>query len=273
MSSLASKKSDWTPKYAEATLKKLKSKIKPTARATKTKSTEVAKNKSQVKPANALEKMYLRKAKSKAAIKELKAITLQWKQKAVPTLLKVMKSKNYPDENRWVATFMLGRIMGVKSADYISKFTKHPNWMLRLASLKVLLHLKQTKYQGIYARMLGDKSMIIRHQALQNIRDLKIKKLAPFVWKMLYNKSNYVGLKGNRKRSSIIKDAIKTVGELDFKNAKKPMLKMMQGKKYKDVYEELDYSLSMIVGKTSPKGNLQAKKHFWNRIALKDITI
>lgn len=269
LNSFALKKQDWKPKYQEAQLEKLKLKVKPV----KTIAKSTSKNKVTIKPENELEKLYLKKATSKAAIKELKAISLQWKQKAVPTLLKVMKSKNYPDENRWVATFMLGRIMGVKSANYISKFTKHPNWMLRLASLKVLLHLKQTKYQGIYARMLSDDSMIIRHQALQNIRDLKLKNLAPFVWKMLYNKKNYVGLKGSRKRSSIIKDAIKTVGELDFKTAKKPMLKMIQGKKYKDVHEELDYSLSKIVGKASPKGSLQAKKHYWQRLALKEVTI
>lgn len=261
----------WTPKYKSARLKKLKTKIKPTKKHNDKLQSNVAKSK--IIPSNDLEKLYLKKAKSKDSIKELKAVTLMWKQKAVPTLTKVMKSKNYPEENRWVATFMLGRIMGVKSAEYISKFTKHPNWMLRLASLKVLLHLKQKKYEGIYSRMLEDDSMIIRHQALQNIRDLKLKKLAPYVWKMLYNKSNYVGKSGSRKRASIIKDAIKTVGELEFNKAKKPLLTMMQKNKYKDVFEELDYSLSKITKKISPSGSLQAKQFFWRRIALKEMTI
>ena len=268
--SYASKKADWTPKYEKAKLAKLKTKIKPTKEAAPVKEVVSSTATKKQKPANKLEALYLRKAKNKNAIKELKADTLKWKQKAVPTLLKVIKEKRFPDENRWVGMFMLGRIMGVKSANYISKYTKHPNWMLRLASLKVLLHLKQDQYKGIYSRMLEDKSMIIRHQALQNIRELKIKSLAPYVWKMLYNKSNYVGMQGQRKRSSIIKDVIKTIGELDFKKAKSPMLKMIQGKKYKDIYEELDYSLSKIMNKKSPKGNIQAKKHFWNRVAMKD---
>ena len=265
--SFAATKKDWKPKYEQKTLTELKSKVKPVSKKKRTQ------KKSSIIPDHPLEALYLKKSPRKSFITKLKSETLKYKQKAVPTLIKVMKGKAYPEENRWVATFMLGRIMGKKSANFISKFTKHPNWMLRLAALKVLLHLEQKQFRGIYARLLEDKSLIVRHQALQNIKEMKLKSLAPYVWKMLYNKQNYVGIKGARKRSNIISDAIKIVGDLDLQKAKKAMLKMITKKKYKDVHAELDYSLSKLYKKSSPRGSFEVKKNYWSKIALSEVTI
>lgn len=216
--------------------------------------------------------LYKRKYSSKVGLKMLKDKTLALKQKAVPTLIKVMKSADYPDKNRWIATFMLGRIMGKKSGEFISKFAFHPNWMLRLASLKVLLALDQKQFKGIYVRALKDNAMIVRMQAMENIKQMDLKELAPYVWAMLYDKSNYAGQSGDRKRSHIIKQVISLVGDLEFKKAEKPMLEMIQKKKYRDIFEELDYSLNKLTGKESPKGNMGIKKRYWTRLALKDKT-
>jgi|LUMW01.1.fsa_nt_gb hypothetical protein len=264
----ANSQKEWVPKYKKANLKSTDKKLLQ-----KKDHVVAQKGAKKIIPDTPLEALYLKKPKNKTHLSLLKKESLKLKQKAVPTLIKVMKNSAYPNENRWVATYMLGRIMGKKSAPFISKFTKHPNWMLRLASLKVLLHLDQRQYKGIYARLLEDSSMIVRHQALQNIKILKLEELAPYVWKMLYNKENYSGAKGNRKRSNIIKDAIKVVGDLNFKQAKKPMLQMFKDKKYKDVYEELDYALSRISDKPSPKGSMTMKKHYWSRKALDEVTI
>lgn len=245
-------------------LEMLKQKIKPKTQIKKT----VLKS-----SGNALEDLYRTSSTSKSYLSKLKSESLKLAQDAVPTLIKVMKSKDFPDENRWIATFMLGRIMGVKSAKFISKFANHPNWMMRLASLKVLLHLDQKSFQGIYARALEDKSLIVRHQALQNIKEMQLRDLAPYVWKMLYNRDNYVGGKGERKRSHIIADAIKTVGDLELDKAKSPMLKMISNKKYRDVHNELDYSLSKLYKKESPNGNLEVKKNYWSKVAISELTI
>src|SRR5690606_4700649 len=86
---------------------------------------------------------------SNADLKKLKEDTLKAKFDAVPVLTQVMKDASFPEKNRWIATFLLGRIMGKKSANYISKFSRHPNWMMRLASLKALLSLKQVQFKGI----------------------------------------------------------------------------------------------------------------------------
>lgn len=263
----------WVPKYQQKSNQTKAVERKVVESLTKKPATEPVVKKTIIKPETPLEALYLKVPKGKEHLELLKAESLKLKQDAVPTLIKVMKSSDYPDQNRWIATYMLGRIMGKKSATFISKFTKHPNWMLRLAALKVLLHLDQKQYDGIYARLLEDKSLIVRHQALQNIKEMNLTKLAPYVWKMLYNKQNYVGVKGSRKRSHIVKTAIKVIGDLDFKEAKMPMLKMIQKKKYSDIHGELDYALSLINDEKSPDGNLSLKRMYWNKVALKEFKI
>lgn len=259
-------KQEWIPKYQKDN--KITNKVKETQ-----KTLSKIETKDLDKEQLMLLKFYQKDIKGKKARKVLSGKTLALTQKAVPVLTKVMKSSEFPENNRWLATFMLGRIMGKKSAEYISKYTRHPHWMLRLASLKVLLALDQKQYLGIYGNLLKDKALIVRHQALENINKMKLKKLAPNVWAMLYDKSNYKGSKGKLKRTNIIKDIILTIGNLDFKKAKSPMLTMIQDKKYKDIFEELDSSLSKIEGKPSPKGNITSKVFYWSRQALKEKTI
>lgn len=193
--------------------------------------------------------------------------------KSVPALVKVMKGKTFPDKNRWVATFLLGKVMGKKSAPYLSKYLEHPNWVLRLASLKTLLALKQKSYAMDYAKSLEDDSFLIRKQALENIRHLKLKKAAPYVWSMLYDKRNYYANSKAAKRTNLIKEAIKTVGVLEFEKAKEPLLTMVQKDKYRDIFSEIDYSLEKITGKKSPEANIQVKRRFWKKLSVSLITI
>lgn len=258
-----------TKKNIDETLVDLKSKIKPTAKTSEKieKPIEVAFN-----SALPLIEQY-KQHYSKQGMERLKEATLKAKFDAVPVLTKVMKDSSFPDKNRWIATSLLGRIMGKKSADYISKFSEHPSWMMRLASLKTLLSLNQTQYKGIYAKALKDPSLIVRYQALENIALMKIDDLAPHVWGMLYDKSNYVGNDGARKRTHIIKEVIKTVGLLKFDKAKKPMLTMIQNEKYKDIFSELDEALTAISPKASPEGNMSQKRHYWSRVALSEASI
>ena len=193
--------------------------------------------------------------------------------KAVPVLVDVMKNGRYPDKNRWVATFLLGQIMGEKSAPFIAKFSKHPNWVLRLASLKTLLALKQREHGQIYANKLKDASLLVRVQALENIRKLKLAQYAPNVWAMLYDKGNYSQGNNGQKRTNIIKTVIESVGDLRFQKALDPLLTMIQKKKYHDIFDEMDYSLTKISGKESPKGTKEVKKIFWKKYAMSLKTI
>lgn len=222
---------------------------------------------------DALLKKYMVNYSSKDQITALKAETLKHSGQSVEALIEVMKNGKYPDKNRWVATFLLGQIMGNKSAPFLAKFLKHPNWVMRMASLKTMLALKQESYGAHYAMLLKDDSFIVRSQALDNIRTLKIAKSAPQVWEMLYDKKNYYqptmnGKALKTKRSNIIKSVILTVGELKFEKAKDPLIKMIQKDKYNDIFNEMDQALVKITGQKSPNTDGKAKRIFWQRMAL-----
>ncbi|MFA6238383.1 MAG: HEAT repeat domain-containing protein [Bacteriovorax sp.] len=216
---------------------------------------------------------YMLNYSDKNKMADLKGETLKHGGQSVDALIEVMKNGKYPDKNRWMATFLLGQIMGDKSAPFLAKFLKHPNWVMRMASLKTMLALKQSKYGNNYAMLLSDDSFIVRSQALENIRALNISQSAPQVWAMLYDKKNYYqptmnGKALKNKRSNIIKSAILTVGDLKFEKAKAPLIKMIQKDKYNDIFDEMDLALTKITGQKSPGTDSKAKRIFWSRMAL-----
>lgn len=211
-------------------------------------------------------------------VSALQRETLALGGQAVPALIEVMKNGKYPDKNRWVATFLLGQIMGDQSAPLIARFVEHPSWVMRMASLKTLLALKQDSYAELYSQALADDSLIVRSQALDNIRELNLTSEAPRVWAMLYDSRNYYqpnqqqkekeGEETLHKRTHLIKRVIKTVGDLRFEQARDPLFTMIQNDRYNDIFDEIDYALSKIVGRKSPDGPQQVKRHFWQRTSL-----
>ncbi len=212
------------------------------------------------------EQMFMMDARAPGLAAMLKRHAFRHKHKAVPTLIKVMKEGKYPEQNRWHATMLLAQIMGDKSAPFIAKFTDHPHWMMRVASLKALLGLRQAEYTAVYAKALKDPSLIVRVQALDNISKLGITKLAPNVWSMMYDQTNYTGNQGTRKRTSIVKSIIRTLGDVRFEKAKRPLAKLIQKPMYQDLIEDLDYSLEKITGERSPNGVGERRK-FWSKLA------
>jgi hypothetical protein len=214
-----------------------------------------------------LENMFTMDARTPGLMAMLKRHTFKHRQKAVPVLIKVMKEAKFPDQNRWHATMLLAQVMGIKSAPFIAKFADHPHWMLRLASLKALLGLRQDTYHAVYSKALRDPSLIVRIQALDNISQMKVTSLAPNVWQMMYDQSNYSGDLGRRKRTSIVKNIIHTVGDLRFKKAERPLARLIQKPKYQDLIEDLDYSLEKISGKISPNSP-EGRRKFWSDIAM-----
>jgi len=173
-------------------------------------------------------KEYQREIADKSSTKRLQSKTLKMGKDAVSVLTEVMKENKYPDNSRWMATFMLGRIMGHKASDFISKFLRHPHWVLRMAALKTLLALKDARYADNFAQCLKDPSLLVRIQALENIRYLSIDQKAADVWGMLYHKQNYRSINGKLRRTAIIKDVIKTIGELKYEKAKIPLITMLK---------------------------------------------
>ncbi|MBA2404880.1 MAG: hypothetical protein H0V66_08935 [Bdellovibrionales bacterium] len=213
-----------------------------------------------------LENMFTMDASTPGLVAMIKRHTLKHRQKAVPILIQVMKDGKYPEQNRWQATMLLGQVMGKKAAPFIAKFIDHPHWMMRVASLKALLGLKQDTYHTVYAKALKDSSLIVRVQALDNISKMNITPLAPQVWNMMYDQSNYSGDAGNRKRTSIVRSIIRTIGDIKFDKAQAPLAKLIQKPKYQDLIEDLDYSLEQITGKNSPNSSVAARRAFWSKV-------
>lgn len=182
--------------------------------------------------------------------------------KSVPELIKVINTKKYPVKNKWHSIFLIGQIMGDKSIPYLESLSINKNWMIRLASLKTIAKLKNAT-SNIYATLLKDKAMIVRFEALDSIARLELTHLSKNVWNMLYDDRNYSKSEGTRKRSDLIKKVIKVVGDLKFKEAKKPLLKMAKNKKYNDIFSEIDYSLAKIMDKESKGNTIEAKRFYW----------
>ncbi len=185
-------------------------------------------------------------ASDKKSLDKLRGKVLKMGNPAVPALITVMKTEEYPENSRWMATFLLGRIAGTKASPFIAKFLKHPSFLMRLASLKTLLILKEDKRGSEFAPLLKDPSLIVRYQALDNIKTLKLTKEAPHVWAMMFDEQNYSGKKGARKRTNIIKKVVETVGELKYQPAKEKLVAMVQKREYSDLKSELNYSLEKM---------------------------
>lgn len=198
-------------------------------------------------------------------LRQLKDDTLIYGAKSVPVLIEVMKTSSYPDKNRWMATFLLGKIVGKKSAPFIAKFLEHPNWIMKTASLKTLLALNQKEYGTVYAKLLQDDSMVVRTQALENIRALKLDEHASNVWSMLYDKRNYyIDRKGNSaKRANILKQVVRTIGELKYNKVKGHLSQMAQKERYNDIFHDIDYALMNLTDKKSPGKTISEKRVFW----------
>lgn len=223
-------------------------------------------------PANLNNNLLIRFEKnlSNADFKELRKDVLNLAGEAVPALVEVMKESKYPEKNRWMATFALADIMGEKASEYIAEYTKHPDWFMRLASLKVLLGLEQKTLGDIYANALKDPSYVVRVQALENIKAFDLKKYSSNVWQMLYDEQNYsIPKKDSSKkiRTNIMKNVIATTGDLENKAVYKSLVKMITSPNYDDLFFELDYALMKISKKSSPQGKLE-KKEFWKNLTL-----
>jgi hypothetical protein len=157
--------------------------------------------------------------------------------------------------------------MGKKSSEYIAKYAVHPNWFQRLAALKVLMALNATEYHGLYAKLLEDKSLLVRMQTLEVIKVLNITTLAPYVWKMLYNKENFQSSK-EKSHNSLVGKIFITIGSLKFSQAKKPLLGMIKNSKYDLYFSELNEALKGITDITPPAlsqsfSNKENIRQFW----------
>jgi len=182
----------------------------------------------------------------KESISRLKKIIANNPKKNVPVLFSVMKNEKMPEQSRWLATILVGKTLGKRSIDYLAKFAVHPEVILRLASLKSLLSLEAQKKSHVFENALFDKSLLVRKQALEAVRKLKIIKAEKSLLSMLVDKKNYYLKNKKLKRSPIIKEVIQTMGELRLKKSKNILVSLREKSSYQDLYPVLDYAISRM---------------------------
>jgi len=179
--------------------------------------------------------------------KQVQNLLFKLDNKAVPTIVEIMKSDKYPDQSRWLATLSLARIMGLKSLPFIKKFLRHPNWMMRLSALKVIRMFKDKSSEKTIEKMLFDKSLLVRVEALEMIKSFKTKNSAKTVWKMMYDKKNYQ--KFNKSKvipTEVISRILKTIQTLDYKEAKPALIKLRNEKKFSLLNKDIQNTINSL---------------------------
>jgi hypothetical protein len=212
-----------------------------------------------------LEKDLKKSLKTNSQYQALEKKILELGTKSVPSLISAMKSSDYPDKSRWLATLSLAKIMGDKSVSFIEKFLNHPHWMLRLASLKVIGGIKG--HEDKLASSLFDKSLIIRNEALGIIKRRQIKEQSKAVWKMLFDKKNYSNIEKNKKikPNGILKNIIETLGVIGGDHEAKMLSKLYFDKNYFSFRPDIDDTLEILTGKKSPE-EVAKKEKLWKTV-------
>ncbi len=146
---------------------------------------------------------------------ELKKRFLKLGSPAMTLLTKVIRENFYPVHSRWSVFFFIGQLMGKKSQNDLVKLTENPLWLLRLVTLKTLLHIKADNLVPIYAKKLKEESCQVKVQNLEN---------------------------GKHKRSEIIKQALKTLADFKYLPMTKGLVKMIKKNPIK-IFKLLVYNL------------------------------
>lgn len=210
---------------------------------------------------NSLDQLLKTEWKKSVDFASLSQKTLSFGPKAVPVLLHAMKRKSYPVQNRWIAMFSLTKLMGKNSSKVLSKFTKHPDWMMRLGALKCLLFLKEKKYSTSYAALLKDNSLVVRQQALKNIHHLELRESSHAVNSLLSDLSK----QDSANRDQMTDLAVVTLAKLGHKESIPTLVKMLKLQQFKKNSAAIDFSLELLTGKKSPAGDLSSKVTFWSQ--------
>lgn len=186
---------------------------------------------------------------------------------STPLLLEVMKSPAFPDQNRWVATMSLGKVMGKNASKVLVRFLEHPYWMMKLAALKALTALKVKEPGAVanYEKLLKDNSLVVRSSAVQTMKLLELKQSASHLVTLLQDERNYTQQAGQRQSTDIIDQTVIILGQWKYDPAKELFKKLMLREDSMTLSYALDYSLEQMTGKNSPRGDLESKKNFWKQ--------
>ncbi|MBK9294415.1 MAG: hypothetical protein IPM57_08210 [Oligoflexia bacterium] len=92
---------------------------------------------------------------------------------------------------RWQAFMAMAKTAEKESLPEVEKAFNHQDWFLRSAALQVILILDPKKANDYSVKALKDSALVVRAQAVRNLKVLKNQNAEELLWQELYSKNNY----------------------------------------------------------------------------------
>ena len=102
-------------------------------------------------------------------------------------------SENESLENRWRAVVTMGRMDPVHFRESLNQALQSRDWFMRNAALIALQTDERQRAVSWSARLLADKALVVRTQAVRNLVLLEAKETEPLLWKAIASPVNFSG--------------------------------------------------------------------------------
>ena len=94
---------------------------------------------------------------------------------------------------RWRSITTMGRLDAIGYRAQIDRALVSPEWFMRNAALIALLADERTRAVSWSVRMLEDRALVVRTQAVRNLIGLNAAEAEPMLWKQIGDRRNYKG--------------------------------------------------------------------------------
>ncbi len=138
-------------------------------------------------------------------------------------LREIAFNSNYGMKFQWRALSAMALIGREKSTPELEVALKHKDWFMRNAGLVMLKEVNPKAATTWAKKLLSDRSMIVRTEAVEVLRSLKDESSIQLLWTELYKKENFRG-----KQSLWIRRHIaQALGELSQRGDEKKFIKLL----------------------------------------------
>lgn len=101
--------------------------------------------------------------------------------------------KTEPLQTRWRAITTMGKWDALEFRPELDRALVSPEWFMRNSALIALLNDERTRAISWSMKMLEDRSLVVRTQAVRNLIGLSAVESEPHLWKALNDKRNFRG--------------------------------------------------------------------------------
>ena len=170
-------------------------------------------------------------------------------------------------KERWFAVMAVTKLQGSQALGNLKKWAEHPEWFVRLASLKALsyLDLNESTYPtSLVMKRLKDKSILVRDGALEVLGR----------WCLPQTQSKILGVIDDqehfRKKHPLFirKRAVDVIGQCGFSSVetKKRLVQLFEEENFYDIHSATHQTLQLLTQRKLPFMN-DGKKLFtqWSR--------